>query len=373
VVSNEPFFPHQNVLTQLRLRGSYGESGKQGSQTDVLRNFQLTTGFNDSASVPTLIFTGIGNPQLQPQRDKEWEGGFDASFYNDRATAAVTWYHKQSDNAIMSVNVAPSPGVTIPIQTQNIGSIRNTGYELELSVRPVDRRQVTWDFNFQASKNHNLLVNKGNLINLPTNSGGVIKAGYPLYGYWQRPIVSYRDVDGDKILETNEVVLADSQVFVGSADPKGTLAYANTVTLFGGWFRVRSLFNQVIGLTTSLNPLANNVYSWVSRARVDKNTSLAEQAAAMQASIFNSGYISTVSYVSFAELSASLTLPTSLARKFRSQSIVVTLAGRNLGMWSSYRGADPMTGKARGSEQVIDDGTALAQPRNWALRFNFQF
>jgi len=341
----------------------------------VLRNFLFTSGLNDGATTPVLIFSGIGNPLLQPQRDKEWEGGADLSFYNDRATMTVTWYRKQSDNAIMSVNVPPSPGVTIPIQSQNIGSIRNTGFEFQGSVRPIDHKNFAWDFNFQASKNNNLLLDKGNLINLPTGNGGVIKAGFPLYGFWQRPIISYSDTDGDGILEGNEIVFGDSSAFVGSSDPKGTLAYSNTFTVLGGWLRVSSLFNQVLGMTSRLTTTVNNSNSSLFRARVDKNTSLAEQAASMQAALTGAA-IAQVSYVSFAELSASITLPTVLARKFRSQSATMTLAGRNLGLWTSYRGADPMVGSSTfssGGEQLVDDGTGLAQPRNWVVRFNFQF
>jgi TonB-dependent SusC/RagA subfamily outer membrane receptor len=375
VVSNEPLFPQQSVLTQVRLRAAYGESGKQGAQTDVLRNFLYTTGLADNVSGPSLVYSGVGNSLLQPQRDREWEGGADLGFWNDRATLAMTWYHKASHNAIISVDVAPSLGATVPIQTANAGDVRNDGYELQLSIRPVDTRLVTWDLNVQTSVNHNLLLNQGNLINLPANSGGRIVPGYPLFGLWERPIVSYGDYNHDGILEGNEIVFGDSSAFVGSTDPDGTIDYANSLTLFGGWVRLNSLVNQVKGLTTLYKDPG-------ARGRVDPAASLADQAAALQAygtSTYNGGaggYMGTVSYISLAELSASFTLPATLVRRLRSQSATLTVAGRNLALKTNYRGADPMTnnsGYSHGGDGSTDDGTGLAQPRSWVVRLNLMF
>jgi TonB-linked SusC/RagA family outer membrane protein len=368
VVSNEPFFPHQNVLTQLRLRAAYGESGKQGSQTDVLRSFLYTSGVTPEGEIgPAVLLSGLGNPHLQPQRDQEWEGGFDLSLYNDRATVTATWYRKQSNNAIISINVPPSPGAVMPIQAQNVGAIRNTGYELQLSLRPVDTKLMTWDFNFQASHNNNILLDNGSLVNLPANSGGIIRAGYPLFGFWQRPVLAYGDYDGNGILEPSEVAVGDSQVFMGSANPSGTFAYANSLTFLGGRLRFNSMFNQVTGMGTRLNVRTT-------RGMVDPTSSIAEQAAAIQASDF--GYLATVSYVRLAELSGSYTLPARLARQLRSQSVTITVAGRNLALWSNYRGKDPTTSNVvfgGVGDASVDDGSGMAQPRNWVVRFNVQF
>jgi TonB-linked SusC/RagA family outer membrane protein len=372
VISDEPFFPRQGVLTQLRLRTAYGESGKQGAQTDVLRNFLYTSGIADGGTVPILLMNGVGNSHLEPQRDKELEGGFDLSLYNDRATLELTWYHKQSNNSIISVPLPGSYGAPLPVQSANVGDVRNVGTEAQLSIRPIDTRQLTWTFSLTASANHNLLLRRNALINLPDNSGGVIKAGYPLFGIWQNPVVSYDDVNGDGILELSEIAFGDSAVFVGSTDPKGSFNYANSFSLLNGRLTFNSLFSQVNGLATVLRPASP-------RAAVDKTVGLAEQAAYLQAVGTGTtyGYAGQVSYVSLAELSASYTLPDAWARRFRARAMTVTVAGRNLGLWTNYRGADPMVntsslGTGGLGDGSIDDGTGISQPKNWTLRFNLQ-
>ena len=373
VLSNESFFPKQDVFTQLRLRASYGESGKQGAQTDVLRNYTIGTGTAGGVNVPVIVFSGLGNGALEPQRDREWEGGFDASFYNDRATFTVTWYNKQSKNAIITVNVPPSPGVVIPLQAANIGNIRNVGTELQMSLRPIDSRLLTWDFNMTASANSNKLVRSNALLNLPSGNANTRNIpGYPLFGLWERPILSYGDYNHNGILEGNEIVFGDSLVFVGSTDPKGSYNYANTFSFLHGKLSVSSLISQVNGLATQLSLSAT-------RGRVDPTAPLAEQAAALQAygtsTYLNGagGYMGTVSYVNFAELSMAYTLPEYLTRRLHGRSMQVMVAARNLKLWTNYRGADPMTNTSNvGGDNSADNGTGLAQPRNWVLRFNLQ-
>jgi len=366
VVSDEPFFPRQGVVTSLRLRTAYGESGKQGSQSDVLRNFLYTSGIANGTTTPILLMNGVGNSHLEPQRDKELEGGFDLSLYNNRATFEVTWYRKRSDNSIISVPLPGSYGASLPIQSANVGDVRNTGTEAQLSVRPIDTRLLSWTFALTASANHNLLLRRAGVVNLPDNSGGTIKPGYPLFGLWQRPVISYKDLDGDGILGPNEIVLGDSAVFVGSTDPKGSFNYSNSFSLLSGRLTVNSLVSQVNGLGTRLTVSSP-------RGAADKSVGLADQAAYLQTVLAGTnGYLGEVSYVSLSELSASYTLPDAWARRFRARAMTVTAAGRNLGLWTNYRGADPMVNTGSLGDGSSDNGTGISQPKNWTLRFNLQ-
>jgi hypothetical protein len=367
VVSNEPFFPKQGVLTEMRLRAAYGEAGKQGAQTDVIRNFRLATGVPGSVPGPIAVVSGLGNPSLQPQRDREWEGGFDLSFFDSRATVTTTWYRKFTHNAIMTINVAPSSGAVVSSLTTNVGDIQNTGAELDLSVRPIDRRSLTWDVRVSASSNTNTLLRKADLQDLPSNTGGKIIPGYPLFSLWMRPIISYADADGDGILEKDEIVFGDTAIYAGTTAPKGSVNYANTVTLLGGTVSVSALLSQVNGLGTQFSTPRV-------RGAVDPTSSLAEQAGYLQSTTNPNGYVGTVSYVSFSELSASVNLPARFAQRLHARAAQFAVVARNLGFWSNYRGADPMVSDASTfGDGGYDIGRSLSQPRNWTLRLNLQF
>jgi hypothetical protein len=52
--------------------------------------------------------------------------------------------------------------------------------------------------------------------------------------------------------------------------------------------------------------------------------------------------------------------------------VVISLLGRNLKVWSHYRGVDPDVNSTPTGDQVADGG-ALPQPRQWSLRISLGF
>jgi len=138
------------------------------------------------------------------------------------------------------------------------------------------------------------------------------------------------------------------------------------VSLWSGALRLSANIDQIVQQTTYL--AANGVL--LPRAAVDRTAPIAQQAAYLQAAV-NGGFVGASSTVRLNEMSATYTVPTRLVRQLRAQSLAVTLAGRNLALWTSYAGKDPNvdTSGALG-EAAFDDGSGIPQPRSWVLRFN---
>ena len=107
-------------------------------------------------------------------------------------------------------------------------------------------------------------------------------------------------------------------------------------------------------------------------AAVDPTAPLGQQAAYIQAVVNNGAYIGTSSSVRLNEFSVTYNVPTATARRLlRVSSLAVTLAGRNLALWSSYAGKDPnVDTSGLFGEVTSDNGLGTPQPRQWALRFN---
>src|SRR2546425_13026992 len=84
VLSEEPFFPKWHWVNSLRLRGAIGASGVQPGTTDAARFFLGGTASVDGADTPALIFSAIGNPNLRPERAREYEFGGDATRSEER-------------------------------------------------------------------------------------------------------------------------------------------------------------------------------------------------------------------------------------------------------------------------------------------------
>jgi hypothetical protein len=136
----------------------------------------------------------------------------------------------------------------------------------------------------------------------------------------------------------------------------------------------------VQGLATQINttPSTGTPSRYGTRCSFDRTCSLAQQAIAMQAmtgTAGGGGYIHQSSAVRLNELSVTYNIPTVWTQRLlRGSSASVTLAGRNLALWTNYPGADPdVNTQSTLNDVTTDNGLGLSQPRNWVLRLNLGF
>jgi len=371
-LSDKGFFPKQPWVTSLRLRLAYGQSGNQASQTAVLNNFTLTqsTYRGASSSVNTVLVTQLGNPNLRPEKGTEWEGGVDVSFLqNERLHTELTLYKKFTRDAITSLTLAPSFGVDNLSTYQNLGNVENRGIELMTSARVIDARLISWDVSMNFAKNTNKLVHKSSTLSVEGPLNTQFREGYPLFGYWGAPVEAYADANGDGFLESNEVKFG-TQKFMGAPYPTSSLTYSSTLSLLNSSLIVSANVSQVNGQTTAL--CVRDGCATAPRAAVDPKTPLAEQAAYIQAVVNNYTYLGEASSVRLNELSATYSVPPAIARRLlHMASLSVTLAGRNLALWTNYAGKDPnVDTSGLFGEATQDNALGTPQPRSFALRFN---
>lgn len=366
-ISEKSFFPKQPYVTSLRLRLAYGQSGNQASQTAVLNQYlasQIT--FGTASAVSTAVSArSLGNPDLKPEKGTEWEGGFDVSFLeNERIHAEVTMYRKYTRDAIVSITLPPSYGEEVLTQYTNLGNVENRGLEVSLTTRILDTRPIAFDFTVNGSRNTNKLVHKAPSLAIAGPLGTQFREGYPLYGFWGAPVLSYGDANGDGLLEQTEVAFG-SQIYMGAPYPKAEVTYNPSLSLWNGAFRLTANFDQIIDQTTQMQ-----VANLRPRAAVDRTAPLSQQAAYIEA-VVNNGYFGTSSSVRLNEMSATYNVPMRFVRQLHAQSLAITVAGRNVALWTNYAGKDPdVDTSGLLGEASQDNGTGTPQPRIWSLRFN---
>jgi hypothetical protein len=331
----------------------------------VLSEFWLTNTLYDSAKVaPGIIRATVGNPSLRPERTSEWEFGFDLSlFAQERIQINMTSYRKLSLDAIMDATLSPSHGADMLTQQRNVGSVQNKGIELSTSAKVFNTRMFGWDISVSVSRNANMLVKKDSTTSESTY-GGRLREGYPIFGLWAYPLLSYNDLNGDGMLAVSEAAFGDSLMFYSAPYPRSEINYQNTITLLNGAVRVSSLVSQTNGLGTIFTGGS------ATRCEVDRTCTIAQQAAAMARA---NGATLPVNTTRLQEVSVTYMLSPRLARTlFRTRSGSISLGGRNLALWSNYSGKDPNINKDN-SDVATDDGATLPQPRSWSFRFNLGF
>jgi TonB-linked SusC/RagA family outer membrane protein len=368
LVSREPFFPKFDILSNLRLRAAYGQAGVQPGSSDAIRTYTPGQGFVDGVPTNVAYLNGIGNAKLLPERGTEFEGGFDLSFLEDRFTVEGTYYRKESQNALASHVLPPSSGVYS--RRENIGKVLNTGTEWNMTAQPILTQLFTWDLNFGLSRNSNKLVTLGPNAPPIGNNQERYVPGYPLSGRWEYPILAYHDVNGNGILEPNEIQLGDSMVFVGQTIPSRQSTLTSTFGFWNSRLRITTMFDFQGGLGQVAQGLETRCAGHKCRAAVDPHTPLAQQAAVLATAypaLSLYGFVQPVSWTRFRELTIAYDVPQSIARRLHTNSATIALLGRNLALWSGYMGADPEVNNAPIRELTRDDGT-VPPSRDWVLR-----
>ncbi|MFA4866827.1 MAG: SusC/RagA family TonB-linked outer membrane protein [Pedobacter sp.] len=163
LASNEKFLRGNKYLTNLKLRGSYGTSGKVAGEdflTESFYNFNYQYGGD-----PAAVINQLGNRQITWERAYVTNLGIDLGLFN-RITFSADFYRKNNQDLLQRVAVSSLFGV--PSQYQNFGAMLNKGMELVLS-----SKNLTGEFTWETSMN--LTFNKNKLTKL---YGGNISYGY---------------------------------------------------------------------------------------------------------------------------------------------------------------------------------------------------
>ncbi|HZS62421.1 MAG TPA: TonB-dependent receptor plug domain-containing protein [Gemmatimonadaceae bacterium] len=373
--TNHPMF---GFLSTLRPRLAFGIAGVQPAPGDKLRLFLPGTvvGIDPSGGagtpVSTLTLGSIGNTRLQPERSRELEGGVDVDLWSGRVSFSATGYQKMRYDAILDVPLAPSAvGDFGNDQQRNVGTVENTGINLQATILPIELRAITWSITGLFSQNTNSVkrLEPGQPpIKIVGATGGStyyteIKPGFPIDGIWARPILSYADANHDGYIEPGEVRLADSAVFLGEALPKYEASLSTGLGLFGNRIMLNTAFDYQHHLTQV------NVASPLGLEVNQPNATFGLEAAVAAGGQSAYGEIQTVNVLRWNTASVAYNVPERFVRWFRATSMSIALQASNLALWTSYRGKDPAV-NVFGNGNLTADTGQLPLPRMYSVHFS---
>jgi TonB-linked SusC/RagA family outer membrane protein len=338
LLSDEPWLPHLPGVSSLRLRSAYGASGVQPGPADALAQVGARPVAADGTVGSGVTLSALGNPDLKPERQTEFEAGLDLDVWRGRAHVAATYYNKHSTDAL--VNIQLPEQLAVRNEEVNIGSVRNRGVEVLLRATPIESRPLSWDVDVNGSENYNRLLSVGSVV------GAGFHVGYPITSVFDRPILSYRDTNGDHIIEPTEVTVGSTPTSVGQLAPPVQLTVGSALRLFSDQLTVSVQVDRRSGFVlleggSGYFPLFINRSA---RALNDPTAPLRDQAAAaalLTHGFTTAGYYRDGSFTRLREVSLTYTIPQRMVHRLGLRSLSVTAAGRNLALWTRYPGADP--------------------------------
>jgi TonB-linked SusC/RagA family outer membrane protein len=390
------------VVSFGKLRASYGVVGRQPDPYQNLTqynatNFLETWGATLNGGVYGVggygVSTTVGNPVIRPERKHEIEGGVDMRFFNDRVNFSATAYYNKVTDVILATNVATSSGFSNIVA--NAGELQNKG--LEFSLEPTWVKTgggFTWSTNFLWYNYRNKVLSLAGAESVFLTGGGFSDgssravAGQPLGVLWG----TYydKDANGNYILDANGFPkLAPKEGVIGNPNPNYRASIGNTFRYKG--FSLYALFDFQIGgqmwngtrgalmnygtfvdsgiettlsaadaaqtktydaLTVATSPRAhaNPDGSYTFRGTVDNfgggPVAKDELWYTNNGGGFNVNgpYVESATWSRLRELTLGYTLS---SQRFRNSSkltsVTVSLTGRNVFLWTNYKGIDPET------------------------------
>jgi len=400
-------------ISSLRVRGAWGQSGRQPSAFAKFTTFAAQTGPAGAGLKPD----NLGNADLKPEVATEIEGGLELGLLNDRIGFDATYWNRKVDDLLFGVQYPPSGGFT-NAQLSNVGRLDAHG--LELSARGFVIQTPTTSLDLRASiafLSQNV-ASLGGAPELKTGGSyarirGYIKQGYAPGEFFGakalRPCSGGRttaclqagqvpyDFNGDKKPDTEAEALAflskprdytalfNGNVIMvedginsdlGKPTPDYTGAFSGTLTFAKNW-QMGALFEFKGGNYTywclicgfrNASPRGTN-----SKAFQEVNATLLNPASTPQQRLEASktwvyslasltpyqglNEVSDGDFLRFRELNITWNAPRSFAGKMGARSLAFTVSGRNLVLWTKYQGVDPEVAYVGQGGQLVQGAT----------------
>jgi iron complex outermembrane receptor protein len=382
-VSNEGFFKKQKVLTDLKFRLSYGETGQQeiGSDYQYLPVYNLSN--NTAMYQFGNTFYNVYRPQaydanLKWETTSNYGAGVDFGFMNGKFTGTIDIYKKKSEDLLNRISVPVGTNFSNEIIT-NIGTMENRGFEFTLNSAIIRRKNLNWDFGFNITYNKNEItkltaVNSssyqgtqvggisggvGNTIQIHT-VGYAANSFYVLqqvYSSDNKPVEAlYVDRNGDGIINNNDYYRFKSpnpDILLGVTSGVTCHNWTFNCTVrgnFGNYMYNNVFSNNGTFRTNSLNFLTN-----VSRNYLE--TGFANNQ------YFSDYYLQDASFLRMDQAS----LGYDFGKVFQDRAnLRATLNVQNVFVMTKYKGLDPEI--AGGI-----DNNFYPRPRVFSLGFNLDF
>lgn len=275
-VSNEGFFPEQDVLTNTKLRLGWGQTGNQNVSDWAYMSIlsYKTTPWG------TGVLTGnTANPDLEWETTDSYNVGLDLSFLSNRIELIADAYYKKTRNLLLQLPLPAFLGSegygAASNPWGNVGSLENKGLELTLNTVNIDKHGFSWRTNLVFSLNRNKVkeldsasstIDKTYQIGSSKYTVTRTVAGKPIGQFWGYKVIGrfdkpedffYTDGDGNvhqvalpegNIIDKNGTFIGDYRfadlngdgvinnedcTFIGNPEPKFTYGIGNSFSWKG--------------------------------------------------------------------------------------------------------------------------------------------
>lgn len=380
---NEPFIKDAGSFSQLKLRTSYGltgntEIGEYQSLARLGSGIYTINGQSASAFSPS----SIANPDLRWETTAQLDIGLDIGFFHDRVTITTDYYRKSTKDLLLNVQIPSTSGFVSSLQ--NVGGVRNSGFELSINGVVVDKKDLRWDVALNFATNKNKVTNLGDeeqrLIYSSWNvlkgaPASVLEVGQPIGNFigwktngWfltdeeaaEAPDQTAADENPRQLggniryvdLNDDGVVDSKDRTIIGNALPKWTGGMSTSVAYKGFQLSTSwafSLGNDVMNFNKLENYFGIGRYNaaksfnhrWSYANTLEENKKATAPTVLDSRNLFSiiDFWVEDASYLRMRSITLSYDIP--IKKNSFVRQLQVYLSGQNLLTFTGYTGYDP--------------------------------
>ncbi len=365
-LNEEDFLASTMWIDNLKIKASFGEQGN-----DNIGNYygwQSLYSFDDrnNGNINGAVHSQLENRDLKWEKNTNINAGLEFGFFN-RVRGVFEFFRRESSNLLFSVPLPESTGISS--KWANIGTMNNTGVEIQLGVDVMKAGGFLWTIDLNGTSYTNKITK------MPTGPDGKpqeiisgtkkLSEGHSIYDFWLRESAGVDPENGDQLYymdekdddgnitgrtTTNNQNLA-SYYYVGSSIPKLYGGFTNTFS-YKGLSLSALLTYQVGGLMYDSNWAAlmhtgafgsnwstDILDRWQKPGDVTDVPRLQNNLARLNAA--SSRYLIGSDFLSLRNVTLTYTLPASLVRRVDLKDAKIFATGDNLGLLSKRKGMDP--------------------------------
>lgn len=365
-LNEEDFLASTMWIDNLKIKASFGEQGN-----DNIGNYygwQSLYSFDDrnNGNINGAVHSQLENRDLKWEKNTNINAGIEFGFFN-RVRGVFEYFRRESSNLLFSVPLPESTGISS--KWANIGTMKNTGVEIQLGVDIVKAGGFLWAIDINGTSYKNTITK------MPTGPDGKpqeiisgtkkLSEGHSIYDFWLRESAGVDPENGDQLYymdqkdddgnvtgrtTTNNQNLA-SYYYVGSSIPKLYGGITNTFS-YKGLSLSALLTYQIGGLMYDSNwaslmhtgAFGSNwstdiLDRWQKPGDVTDVPRLQNNLARLNAA--SSRYLIGSDFLSLRNVTLTYTLPASIVRRIDLKDAKIFATGDNLGMLTKRKGMDP--------------------------------
>jgi TonB-linked SusC/RagA family outer membrane protein len=391
----EPFFRNITVLSNLKVRASYGRVGNQAipSYGSLSTLGQARYIFGANSNTLGYIQGNYGNPDLRWETTGQYDMGIEVGLFKNRLSVEVDLYTKRTNDLLNNKQLPEQTGYS-SLRT-NIGAIRNTGIELSVNSVNIRNKQFSWSTSFNIATNKNKVLDLGGVDYILTQNityaGNVsrLTLGDPVGTFWGATYYGTRKTL-DKVpgavgvtatpklgealyVDTKEdgVLSVDDYGVIGNSNPDLFGGFSNTFTY--GRFNLNfymsfSYGNQIMNIADAFyntGDLLSNQYKTLVNRWSPQNPDSEIPTFSRNGYIPNTRWVYDGSYLRMKSFTLGYNLPGRAIRAKWIQNVNLYVSASNLFVLTSYPYYDPES-NAYGKSNTVRGFDATNYPQSRA-------